>query len=83
MPTATKTTPAPPARKVHKKGAPKLAKSKDPDFRASTVYLRRNTLASCDYELSTRGDNRDMSELIEDLMQGWLHSVSPSKYPAT
>jgi hypothetical protein len=82
MPTATKTTPMPPARKDPKKSAPKLAKSKDPDFRASTVYLRRKTHAACDYELSTRGDKRDLSELIEDLMQGWLHSVSPSKYPA-
>jgi hypothetical protein len=49
-----------------------LAKSKDPNFRPSTLYLRKKTLAECEYRLKTTDDPRDMSELVEELMAGWF-----------
>jgi hypothetical protein len=53
-------------------GKAALAKSKDPNFRPSTLYLRKKTLADCEYRLKTTDDPRDMSELVEELMAGWL-----------
>ena len=53
-------------------GKATLAKSKDPNFRPSTLYLRKKTLADCEYSLKTTDDPRDMSELVEELMAGWL-----------
>lgn len=53
-------------------GKAALAKSKDPNFRPSTLYLRKKTLAECEYRLKTTDDPRDMSELVEELMAGWL-----------
>ena len=35
-------------------------------------YLRKKTLAECEYRLKTTDDPRDMSELVEELMAGWL-----------
>ena len=87
MPTATKTTRSQfdglPAH--HKKQAaspgsgedktttdkPK-AKSKNPDYRAATLYLRKKTLTEAEYKLKSMDDERDMSELAEDLMAAWL-----------
>jgi hypothetical protein len=50
----------------------RLAKSKDPNFRAATLYLRKKTLAECEYRLKSTEDSRDMSELVEELMTAWL-----------
>ncbi|GAA3771303.1 MULTISPECIES: hypothetical protein [Terriglobus] len=54
------------------KSAGKLAKSKDPDFRTTTLYLRKKTLANCEHRLKINDDERDMSELVEELMNNWL-----------
>ena len=51
---------------------PTLAKSKDPHFRPATLYLRKKTLAECEYRLKSSEDRRDMSELVEELMTAWL-----------
>jgi len=51
---------------------PTLAKSKDPHFRPATLYLRKKTLAECEYRLKSTDDHRDMSELVEGLMTAWL-----------
>ena len=58
-----------------KKNKPPLAKSRDPEFRAASLYLRKKTLAECEYQLKSTEDNRDMSELVEELMVAWLTSV--------
>ena len=50
----------------------RLAKSKDPDFRAATLYLRKKTLADCEHLLKSTDDSRDMSELVEELMLEWF-----------
>lgn len=65
----------PPAKKGIEsipKGAGKLAKSKDPNFRTTTLYLRKKTLANCEHRLKINDDERDMSELVEELMNNWL-----------
>jgi hypothetical protein len=61
-------------------GKATLAKSKDPNFRPSTLYLRKKTLAECEYRLKTTDDPRDMSELVEELMAGWLSQPSKSRF---
>ena len=54
------------------RGGGKLAKSKDPAFRTTTLYLRKRTLANCEHRLKINDDERDMSELVEELMNNWL-----------
>ena len=54
------------------KKRPLLAKSRNPEFRASTLYLRKKTLTECEYRLKITDDKRDMSELVEELMTAFL-----------
>lgn len=51
---------------------PTLAKSKDPDFRSTTLYLRKKTYADVDYRLRSSEDGRDVSDLVEELLSKWL-----------
>ena len=55
---------------------PRLAKSRNPEFRASTLYLRKRTLTECEYRLKITDDKRDMSELVEELMTAFLSTPS-------
>ena len=48
------------------------AKSKNPEFRAATLYLRKRTLTEAEYKLKRTDDTRDMSELAEELMAAWI-----------
>ncbi len=51
------------------------AKSKDPAFRATTLYLRKTTWNECVYRLRSTedaGGRRDMSQLVQDLLATWL-----------
>jgi hypothetical protein len=49
------------------------AKSRNPDWRAWTGYLKRETAADADSMLKRNPEEkRDMSELLEDLLAGWL-----------
>jgi hypothetical protein len=48
------------------------AKSKNPEFRAATLYLRKKTLTEAEYKLKRTDDARDMSELAEELMAAWI-----------
>ena len=52
-------------------GKPK-AKSKNPEFRPATLYLRKKTLTEAEYKLRRTDDNRDMSDLAEELMAAWI-----------
>jgi len=65
----TSTQPAILSAEKSRKG---LAKSRHPDFRAWTGYLRRDTLIQGDYKLKISRDPRDMSELIESLLSAWI-----------
>ncbi len=62
------------------KGAGKLAKSKDPNFRTTTLYLRKKTLANCEHRLKINDDERDMSEFVEELMNSWLKQSYTSSH---
>ena len=48
------------------------AKSKNQEFRAATLYLRKRTLTEAEYKLKRTDDARDMSELAEELMAAWI-----------
>jgi hypothetical protein len=48
------------------------AKSKNPEFRSATLYLRKKTLMEAEYKLKRTDDSRDMSELAEELMAAWV-----------
>lgn len=50
----------------------KIAKSKDPTYMKASVYLRKSTHRAL-WEHLVR-DNRELSDLIEDLAQKWLAS---------
>jgi hypothetical protein len=50
----------------------KLAKSKDPAYMKASVYLRKSTHRAI-WEHLVRED-RELSDLIEDLAQKWLDS---------
>lgn len=47
-------------------------KRSDPDFKPTTVFLRNQTKRAAVRQLEDRDDNRDLSELVEDLLSQWL-----------
>jgi len=53
-------------------GSKPKAKSKNPEFRPATLYLRKKTLTEAEYKLRRTDDNRDMSDLAEELMAAWI-----------
>lgn len=52
-------------------GQRKLAKSKDPLYTMTSVYLKKKLMADCVHRLSTSDDPRDFSELVGDLLEAW------------
>lgn len=48
------------------------AKSRNPDYRAWTGYLRRDTVTDADYQLKRGRDGRTMSELMQELLATWV-----------
>lgn len=58
----------PPAPSVHV-GRPR-AKRSDPDYQQVTAYIRRDTYTAARKRLFD--DGREFSELVEDLVSGWL-----------
>lgn len=55
----------------HKRGRPP-AKRSDPDFVGLTTYVRRDTHTRAKIALLQEGTGRELSELVEDLLCGWL-----------
>lgn len=55
-----------------KRGRPP-AKRSDPDFVGLTTYIRRKTHLKAKIALLQEGENRELSELVEDLIAGWLN----------
>lgn len=51
-----------------------LAKTRDPEYRAWTGYLKTDTLTDADYLLKRKKDSRDMSDLMQELLSDWLES---------
>lgn len=56
------------------------AKSRDENYRAWGGYLKIETVNEANYELGKlRGDGRDMSDLIEELLSGWVASQKTTR----
>lgn len=47
-----------------------LAKSADPDFIKFTTYIKKTTHRAV--KMRMVGEQREMSDLVEDLLAGWL-----------
>ncbi len=56
---------------TQKRGRPP-AKRSDPDFVGLTTYVRRDTHTRAKIALLQEGKGRELSELVEDLLCGWL-----------
>lgn len=54
-----------------KRGRPK-GKRSNPDYEQVTAYIRRTTYRDVKIALLQRGDDREFSELVEDLLTQWL-----------
>jgi hypothetical protein len=51
-----------------------LAKSKDPDYTAVTIYIRKDTYQKLQMRLLAQGRRREVSELTNELFEGWLNN---------
>jgi hypothetical protein len=49
-----------------------LAKSKNPDFTAVTIYVRKDTYQKLQMRLLAQGRRREVSELTNELFEAWL-----------
>lgn len=49
-------------------------KRSNPDYEQATVYIRRDTHRAVKVALLQEGNNRQFSELVEDLLQQWAQS---------
>lgn len=47
-------------------------KSADPEFTQITAYIRKDTHRNVKIELLKEGKDRELSELVEDLLSSWL-----------
>ncbi len=54
-----------------KRGRPP-GKRSDPDFEAITAYIRKDTHRDVKIALLRKGNRREFSELVEDLLVAWL-----------
>ena len=77
--TGTPVAESEPSRKI---GRPlkQGAKSRDEDYRAWGGYLKIETVNEANYELGKlRGEKRDMSDLLEELLAGWVANQKAAK----
>ena len=57
-----------------KRGRPQ-AKRSDPDFIGFTTYIRKDTHRNVKIALLQEGKERELSELVEELLSKWLKNV--------
>lgn len=55
------------------------SKSRDPEWRAWTGYLKTDTVNDSSYLLKKTKDKRNMSELMQELLAGWLADQKEGK----
>ena len=48
------------------------AKSRDPEYRAWTGYLKRETVVEAEYLLKRTGSGETVSSKLQELLAGWL-----------
>jgi hypothetical protein len=53
------------------KGRP-AGKRSNPEFEPTTIFLRKTTKKTANRALEDSGTRQDLSELIEELLQGWI-----------
>jgi len=62
-----------PSAEAKRRGRPN-AKRSDPEFVQTTAYIRRDTHRDAKIALLHEGEGREYSELVEELLAGWLKS---------
>ena len=58
--------------KSSQRGQKSLAKSKDPNFTPVTLYLRKSIYQNVQIRLLAMGRRREVSDLVGELLEGWL-----------
>jgi hypothetical protein len=56
-------------------GERKAGKSADPAYTKLTAYIRKDTHQAVKIRLLQEGQGREFSELVEELLSGWLKPV--------
>jgi len=67
---AGRTTPTPPPVETTE-SVKQLAKSRDTDYTQTSVYIKKETQTMVKRALLVDTQNRDFSELVEDLILAW------------
>jgi len=67
---AGRTSPAPPPVETTE-SVKQLAKSRDTDYTQTSVYIKKETQTMVKRALLVDTQNRDFSELVEDLILAW------------
>jgi len=57
-----------------RRGRPATGKRNNPDYDQTTAYVRKDTYKSVRIALIEEGEERDYSELVEELLAKWLKS---------
>jgi hypothetical protein len=58
----------------HSRGRP-AGKRTDPDYSQVTAYIRKSTHHGVKLRLLQEGQGREFSELVEELLAGWLQGL--------
>lgn len=56
---------------ISTKGRP-AGKRSNPEFEPTTIFLRKATKKTANRTLEDSGIRQDLSELVEELLQGWI-----------
>lgn len=56
---------------ISTKGRP-AGKRSNPEFEPTTIFLRKTTKKAANRALEDLGIRQDLSELVEELLQGWI-----------
>jgi hypothetical protein len=56
---------------ISTKGRP-AGKRSNPEFEPTTIFLRKATKKTANRTLEDLGIRQDLSELVEELLQGWI-----------
>jgi hypothetical protein len=57
-----------------RRGRPATGKRNDPEYDQTTAYVRKDTYKAVRIALIEEGEERDYSELVEELLSKWLKS---------
>lgn len=65
---------SPKADTPKRRGRPATGKRNDPEYDQTTAYVRKDTYKAVRIALIEEGEERDYSELVEELLSKWLKS---------